>query len=337
MADLNQPVIIRKVVEEGGHGHHGGAWKVAYADFVTAMMAFFLLLWLISSASEETLEGLSEYFSESTVNIGSPGGSGGLLDGVTVTPGQTPAQAPIDPFEMSIRVPTTEEEPPGFELDLGSLDGVEGEDAEGEDELLAAERERRERENFEHAKAAILNTIASTPELEKYKDQLIIDETPEGLRIQLIDREHSAMFPAGGARMYPHTRKLLKLVAEAIRGLPNKISIRGHTDATPFAAGSGYDNWKLSSDRANATREELIEYGLAPQRIAEVVGKADTEPFVTEDPRDPRNRRISIVLLHAGSGVPAATGHEAGPTETGTGSAASVPFGAETPSRPDDR
>ncbi len=327
MAELNQPVVIRKVVEEGGHGHHGGAWKVAYADFVTAMMAFFLLLWLISSASEETLEGLSEYFSESTVNIGSPGGSGGLLDGVTVTPGQ-PVQAPITPFDMTVRLPTTEEEPPpGFELDLSNAEGGEGDDVEAGDGLLAAERERRERENFERAKAAILNTIAGTPELEKYKDQLLIDETPEGLRIQIIDREHAAMFPAGGARMYPHTRKLLKLVAEAVADLPNKISIRGHTDATPFSAASGYDNWKLSSDRANATREELVRFGLNPQRIAEVVGKAATEPFITEDPRDPRNRRISIVLLHAGSGGGPATGHDA----AGGDDPAAVPFGAEAP------
>ena len=332
MADPNQPIVIRKVVEEGGHGHHGGAWKVAYADFVTAMMAFFLLLWLIASANKATLEGLSRYFSESDLNVGTPGGSGGLLDGITVTPDQSVSPAPVTPFEMSMRVPTTEEEtPPAFELDLSGAEGAEGEDSGAGDPLLAAEQERREQESFDRAKAAILNTIASTPELEKFKNQLVIDETPEGLRIQLIDREHSAMFPAGGARMYPHTRKLLGLVAEAIKGLPNKISIRGHTDATPFRAASGYDNWKLSSDRANATREELVELGLDPQRIAEVVGKADTEPFITEDPRDPRNRRISIVLLHAGSGGAPKTLHEGGEGATSAEDAA-VPFGAETPS-----
>ena len=331
MADPSQPIVIRKVVEEGGHGHHGGAWKVAYADFVTAMMAFFLLLWLIASANEATLEGLSRYFSESDLNVGTPGGSGGLLDGISVTPEQTVSSVPVSPFDMSVRVPTTDEEtPPAFELDLSGAEGVEGEDSGAEDPLLAAERARREEENFERAKAAILNTIASTPELEKFKKQLLIDETPEGLRIQLIDREHSAMFPAGGARMYPHTRKLLRLVVEAIKGLPNKISIRGHTDATPFSASSGYDNWKLSSDRANATREELIELGLAPERIAEVVGKADTEPLITEDPRDPRNRRISIVLLHAGDGGRPTTSHEAANAAEGQ-DAPTVPFGAEAP------
>ncbi len=332
MAGNDQPIVIRKVIEEGGHGHHGGAWKVAYADFVTAMMAFFLLLWLISSANKATLEGLSRYFSESDLNVGTPGGSGGLLDGITVTPDRSVSQAPISPFDMSMTVPTTDsEKPPSFELDLGRAEGA-AEDGEGEeDPLLAAERARRERLGFERAKEAILNTITATPELEKYKDQLVIDETPEGLRIQLIDREHSAMFPAGGARMYPHTRKLLRLVAQAIEGLPNKISIRGHTDATPFTAGSGYDNWKLSTDRANATREELVRLGLAPQRIAEVVGKADTEPFITEDPRDPRNRRISIVLLHAGEGAGTARSGKADATAADAETPERVPFGAETP------
>ncbi len=332
MAGTNQPIVIRKIVEEGGHGHHGGAWKVAYADFVTAMMAFFLLLWLISSANKATLEGLSRYFSESDLNVGTPGGSGGLLDGITLTPGQSAPQAPISPFQMSVTVPTADtEQPPSFELDLSRPEGEAGDSTADSDRLLAAERERREQESFDRAKAAILNTIAATPELEKFKDQLVIDETPEGLRIQLIDREHSAMFPAGGARMYPHTRKLLRLVAQAIKGLPNKISIRGHTDATPFAARSGYDNWKLSTDRANATREELARLGLEPQRIAEVVGKADTEPFITEDPRDPRNRRISIVLLHAGQSAGTASGHEAEATSAGSEKPGRVPFGAETP------
>ncbi len=338
MATGNQPIVIRKIVEEGGHGHHGGAWKVAYADFVTAMMAFFLLLWLIASANKATLEGLSRYFSESDLNVGTPGGSGGLLDGITLTPGQSASQTPISPFQMSVTVPTADsEQPPSFELDLSRAEGEAGDGAVDGDGLLSAERQRREQESFDRAKAAILNAIAATPDLEKFRDQLVIDETPEGLRIQLIDRNRSAMFPAGGARMYPHTRKLLRLVAQAIKGLPNKISIRGHTDATPFAARSDYDNWKLSSDRANATREELVRLGLEPQRIAEVVGKADTEPFITEDPRDPRNRRISIVLLHAGQRADGPGNHDAGTASAPTEQPGAAPFGAEAPAASGNR
>jgi chemotaxis protein MotB len=301
-----RPIIIRRVQQGGAHGHHGGAWKVAYADFVTAMMAFFLLLWLISSASEDTLKGLAEFFSNATVNVGPPGGVGGVLDGMTVTPGSVPP-VPVSPFDAQPALPTRpqDDEADAVGLPQGeSIDGTAqaagdsagrqqpnpGEDDAGEDD--AAEQIR-----FDGAKAAILTALHSSPELRPFKESLLIDETPEGLRVQLLDRERVPMFPVGSADMHPHTRRLLQVVAGAIAGLPNRVSIRGHTDALPFAAGAAYDNWHLSADRAGATRRVMTAAGLGPARVAEIVGKGDAEPLVADRADDPRNRRISIVLL----------------------------------------
>jgi chemotaxis protein MotB len=290
----SRPLLVKKVVEDGGHGHHGGAWKVAYADFVTAMMAFFLLLWLLSTSSEETLKGLAEYFSESITQAGPPGGVGGALQGVSVVPDTVP-RLPASPIDLQ---PT---------VDIRKGEGSDGEAlaqaaaAHEEIDEEAVERLVRERERaqFESAKRAIEQALSSAPEeLRRLKESLIFDQTPEGLRIQIVDREQYAMFPLGSDEMYPHTRRLLEVVARAVRGLPNRISIRGHTDARPFAPRAGYDNWRLSSDRANATRLALVEAGLDPARIAEVVGRADSEPLFPADPNDPRNRRISLVLLH---------------------------------------
>lgn len=304
MAD-NSPIIIRKVVDEGGHGHHGGAWKVAYADFVTAMMAFFLMLWLLATADQQQLQGLAEYFSEATTNTGKPGGVGGMLDGITIATDDMSIQLPMSPFAPAVPPLTAtprELDPDAFALDLAAeysrREGVELE-LQGElaDAAFEAERQRREQAAFDAAKEAILNALTRTPELARFTDSLLIDDTPEGLRIQLVDREQTAMFPTASAELFPGARQLIELVAASIEGLPNRLSIRGHTDSRPFAPGSGYDNWRLSSDRANATREALVAAGVSQRQIANVIGKADSEPLVPEDPADARNRRISLVLL----------------------------------------
>ena len=295
-----RPIIIKRPVVAGGHGHHGGAWKVAYADFVTAMMAFFLLLWLISSASDETKKGLAEFFSSATVNIGPPGGVGGVLDGMTVVPTAVPP-LPSSPFDRPPQLPERpEEEDDQVGLaagDASTIDGVAKPEAavEGEAESTA----------FDRAKAAILASLQVAPELRGFKDNLLIENAPEGLRIQILDREQLPMFPVGSDVMYPHTRRLLEVVVHAIAGLPNHLSVRGHTDSLPFAAGAVSDNWRLSADRANATRLALVDAGLDPRRIAEVVGKADAEPLLAEHADDPRNRRISIVLLREAGAIPA--------------------------------
>lgn len=302
-----RPIVIRRPVVAGGHGHHGGAWKVAYADFVTAMMAFFLLLWLISSASEETKKGLADFFSNATVNIGPPGGVGGILDGLTVTPAPIPP-LPASPFDRPPELPVrlAEEEPleAGFPAGTAAAEAAAGE-AAGEAAADAVERQAGE---FAKAKAAILAALQVEPGLRGFKDSLLVEEAPEGLRVQLLDREQLPMFPLGSDAMLPHTRRLLGVVAAALSGTSGRLSLRGHTDSLAFAANSGRDNWRLSADRANATRVALVEAGLDPARVAEVVGRADAEPLLPDRPEDPRNRRISIVLLRVADPASAAPG-----------------------------
>lgn len=302
-----RPIIIKRI-EEAGHGHHGGAWKVAYADFVTAMMAFFLMLWLLSSASDDTLKGLAEYFSEAQENKGTPGGVGGLLNGIDMSQVME-IDVPSSPFTIEQSLPMIDHVPEDldvFELDLvGGDTGDQGDQKGGgaanaellTDAELLEEQERREREQFEVAKNAILRELRGSAELKELAEHLMIEETPEGLRIQILDRDENAMFPLGSDAMYENTQKLLGIVADAIDELPNKISIRGHTDSKPFRRGANYDNWRLSSDRANATREQMLRSGIPADRITEVVGKADSEHLFADDPLDPRNRRISIVLM----------------------------------------
>jgi chemotaxis protein MotB len=287
-----RPLIIRRTIQPRHVLHHGGAWKVAYADFVTAMMAFFLLLWLISSASDDTLRGLAEYFSEAKANSGVPGGSSGLLAGRTLLPTASPSTLPLPTSPMHAAAGTFDNPD---EADPGSRPPGE---MELSDDAFEAERERREQELFEQAEEAMEEAIEASPELRQYRENLMVERTPEGLRVQILDQDRSPMFPLGSDRMFPHMRKLLAVVVEAIRDLPNRVSIRGHTDALPFAADAGYDNWRLSSDRANVTRRAMVELGLQPGRVADVTGKGDSENLIADNAKDPRNRRISLVLLH---------------------------------------
>jgi chemotaxis protein MotB len=271
---------------------------VAYADFVTAMMAFFLMLWLLSTSSEDTLKGLAEYFTDASANEGAPGGVSGVLNGITLLP-----KAPI--FDQPSSSPSAAQRAlPALEANPEQLDADDYRPAQAaipEDVNVdidpGAQWQRGEQARFETAKEAIYRAPDRAPELGAFADNLVIEETAEGLRIQLLDRHNNPMFPLGTDRMFPHTEQLLRVVTQAVLPLPNRLSIRGHTDSRPFA-GSGYDNWRLSSDRANATRLAMLAAGLPPRRIADVIGKGDSEHLFPADPDDPRNRRISIVLLH---------------------------------------
>ncbi len=305
-----RPLVVRRVVEEGHGGHHGGAWKVAYADFVTAMMAFFLLLWLISSADKDTLKGLAEYFSDAHASIGTPGGNGALLTGRTMLPAPDPPTMMTPPMPLPAVSPAStrpETDDAGPDLDAGQEPVTP--------EAFEAERVRREQALFDQAKAAIRAALEGSPELKRFEDNVLIDQTPEGLRVQILDRDNAPMFPLGSDQMYPHTRELLGLVLRAVGAMPNRISLRGHTDALPYPPGRGYDNWRLSSDRANATRRAMVELGLKPERVADVTGKGDSENLVPDNPRDPRNRRISLILLHESPAIP---GPRAGDTRPAT-------------------
>lgn len=287
--------IIKRVRKVSGHAHHGGAWKVAYADFVTAMMAFFLLLWLLNATTDEQKRGISNYFAPSSVSDNNSGG-GGVLGGTTLTAEGAMPSASGSPAIL------IGPQPPGFaeadaEAETRADRSQERQAEQLDDQELREAAARAEQQEFERTAVALREAIASSPELEELKNSLIVEQTPEGLRIQMVDQTDFAMFPIGSSRMDPRARVLLQKIAEAIARLPNSIAVSGHTDATPYATDRGYSNWELSSDRANASRRVLVELGIDESRITRVVGRADTDPLVPENALSPRNRRISITLL----------------------------------------
>ena len=292
------PIIIKKI-NKGAHGHHGGAWKIAYADFVTAMMAFFLLLWLLNSVTQEQLEGISNYFAPVTASQ-STSGSGDILGGKTISE-EGAAQNQTSRDSVTVDLP-----PP--KAGTGGEESTDTQDGATPDEEAAKEvLKQKEQQQFEDAKEQLEATIESIPQLKQMKESLLIDNTPEGLRIQLIDRNGLSMFPSGGSELYLHTKKLLEVAAEIIKSLPQKISISGHTDSVPFGGGNDYSNWELSSDRANAARRWLKQIGISEERFDRVVGKAATEPLIPENPRLPANRRLAIIMLRGtGEDNPAA-------------------------------
>jgi len=289
--------IIKKVKKGGGHGHHGGAWKVAYADFVTAMMAFFLLLWLLNVTTKEQKQGIAEYFSpRESITVARAGAGDGVMGGQTPDHEQSISQSAV-PFDMIITNPTAgdaDKEGQEAHAEKGTAEFTEEQLDEVTKEAIAAELEEKE---FEAAENELKQAMQKVPELLELQDSLLIDRTPEGLRIQLVDQEQRSMFPSGSSSMAEHTKKLIAVVAKVISKMPNKIAVAGHTDATPFRAGAAVTNWELSADRANACRRELVANGLSPERIARVSGRADRELLDVNDPRSPRNRRISILLL----------------------------------------
>ena len=291
MADQGQTIIIKRV-KKGGGGHHGGAWKIAYADFVTAMMAFFLLLWLLNSVTQEQLEGISNYFAPASV-AKTTSGSGGVFGGTAISVEGTMQHLSSSP-SVTVDLP-----PP--KAGTGAQESVEREISKEEAAELVKEQEQQQ---FEKASKELEELLEQVPDVRNLVNSIIIDNTPEGLRIQIVDQQGLAMFPSGSAQMYPHTRNVLKVVSEVIKKMPQNLSITGHTDSTRFAGGElGYTNWELSADRANATRRVLLELGVPPSQLARVVGSADQDPLDKANLADPKNRRIAIVMLR-GSGDP---------------------------------
>jgi chemotaxis protein MotB len=326
MAGNELSVVIKKVKKVAGHGHHGGAWKVAYADFVTAMMAFFLLLWLLNATTEEQKRGIADYFTPSTASD-SRSGAGSVLGGQTLaSPGAALSRSAVPSISVDIK-PTTgaadaegeEDSGPGGENQTQARPPTEGD--------LEKALAKKEEERFKKAEAELKQAIEQTPELKDLAKNLIVDRTPEGLRIQVVDQEGQPMFPLGSAEMLDRTKLLMKKIAQVIEKLPNRISISGHTDAQPFrGAKAGHRNWELSSDRALASRRELINGGFKSDRVLKVEGKAETDPLLKDDPKSPRNRRISIVLLREAN--------EAAKEAVAATGGAKTPQSAEVPSTP---
>lgn len=271
-----RPIIIKKIVG-GDHGaHHGGAWKVAYADFVTAMMAFFLLMWLLGATDEAQRKGLADYFSPTLVetkqgSAGSDGVFGG--DAIVAQDSYPHAQGQTGTKTMTIPKDAT-----------GSRDGRDAD--------LSAEDKRQ----FEAIEREIRQRIKNEAQLRGLEENLRFTQTEEGLRIEVIDAADFAMFELSDTRLVPRARKLLIEVAQTITDMPNKIAVRGHTDSLPYAAGKRMNNWLLSASRAEATREALLAGGVAEGRFDKIEGVADKQPFNADDSRDPRNRRMSITL-----------------------------------------
>ena len=291
------PVIIKRVKKGGHDAHHGGAWKVAYADFVTAMMAFFLLLWLLNATTEEQKLGISNYFAPESASR-SKSGSGGVLGGQTISKSGALA-TPSSPATITIPIPRPPEPDPDAKPTKKEAQQAVGgkSDDDKAKEAAAKVAAKVEEKRFKEVETKLRRAMEATPELRGLTENLLIERTSEGLRIQLVDRTKVAMFSRGSAAMHKHTRALLKNIAGLVAKLPNKVAIAGHTDATRYANPKGYSNWELSSDRANATRRALTGLGLPPERIVRVAGKADREPLIKAKPNDPRNRRISITLL----------------------------------------
>ncbi|QEL55411.1 flagellar motor protein MotB [Chromobacterium paludis] len=268
MADESQRPIVVKKIKKGGHGHHGGAWKIAYADFVTAMMAFFLLMWLLGSASQGTLNGIAEYF-KTPLKVALSGGAG-AGDATSVIKGGG--------------------------NDLTKQAGQVNKAGAKQEDIM---QKQQEQARLNQLQQKIQHTIDTSAFLKDYKNQLKLEMTPEGLKIQIVDEQNRPMFDSGSSRMLPYTRVLLQQLAQELNQLPNRISISGHTDAKPFAGGQGgYSNWELSADRANTARRELVAGGLSESKILRVVGMASVIPLIKSDVFSPENRRISIVVLN---------------------------------------
>lgn len=313
-----QAIIIKRIEEDGGHGHHGGAWKVAYADFMTAMMAFFLLLWILAASDEEKLRGLADYF---TPSLSESGGRGeGLLDGTVLaedgvmsgtdgpaTPVQLPSfgqENPLAVFDSRLR-----DQSPNVVVEYDTRPEGEREsatiDEPGQDGIEAAQtaaEAERAREDWEAAQdrleQQISSQVVSTPELEALSDNLRFDRTEDGLQIQIVDKTGSSMFATGSARIADKTRDLLRIIADAVVDLPNDLTISGHTDSVPYSGAGTYSNWELSADRANATRRVLVENGVNAARITGISGRADTAPLDPAHPDAPENRRISVMVRY---------------------------------------
>jgi chemotaxis protein MotB len=286
--DTQQPIVVKRI-KKGGGGAHGGAWKIAYADFVTAMMAFFLLMWLLGSTAQGDLDGIAEHF-QNPLKLSLHGGSGvgdssSIIQGggedLTRAVGQVKRGDVVDRRTINLDAATAR-----------TRDGADRED------VLAAER-REERARLIDLKGRIEAIIEADPALRPFKDQILMDITFEGLRIQLVDEQNRPMFLSGSATLRPYTRDLLRAIGRALNDVPNRISLSGHTDSAPYVGGElGFSNWELSSNRANASRRELLGGGLDSGKIIRVVGLADTIHLNRDDPLDPTNRRISIIVMN---------------------------------------
>lgn len=273
------PIIVKKIIVEGHAGHHGGAWKVAYADFVTAMMAFFLLMWLLGATTEKQRRALADYFTPTLVEMRqNSAGSNGMFGGESITSRDNYPNRAGQTGTRSITIPR---------------------DATGTADTGGRDQRERDRQRFQQLRRQIEQRLARNERMRRLRRNLRFTETREGLRIDLVDEADFAMFALATDRLLPEARELIGTIAAAVAETPNALIVRGHTDSLPYAAGQTMSNWRLSAARADATRQALVAAGVGLGRFDRIEGVADREPFNPRDRYDPRNRRMSVTLAWA--------------------------------------
>ena len=286
MSEDVRPIVIKRIKKVAG-GHHGGAWKIAYADFVTAMMAFFLLMWLLGSTANGDLKGIAEFF-QNPLKVGMSGGSGAgdatsILNGGGKDLTSSAGQVKDGDVESKKRGATVRE----------------AKTEQLKTEQLRKEFERREKATLNQLKQSIEQLIEGNSMLRQFKSQLLMDVTTEGLRIQIIDEQNRPMFDTSSTELKPYSKVILREIGLALNSVPNKVSFSGHTDAAQFVGGEkGFSNWELSANRANASRREMIAGGMDENKVLRVVGLSSMVLFDKNDPLSSSNRRINIVVLN---------------------------------------
>ena len=282
MSEDLRPIVIKRI-KKGGAGHHGGAWKLAYADFVTAMMAFFLLMWLLGSTANGDLKGIADYF-QNPLKVSLSGGSGSG-DATSILKGGGKS------------LTSSSGQVKDGDVEAAKKKAPNARDAKTED--LRKEFERREKISLGQLKGSLEKLIEANLTLNQFKNQLLMDVTSEGLRIQIIDEKNRPMFDSSSAELKPYSKVILREIGKALNSVPNKVSFSGHTDAAQFGGGEkGFSNWELSANRANASRREMISGGMDENKVLRVVGLSSTVLFDKNDPLSPSNRRINIVVLN---------------------------------------
>jgi chemotaxis protein MotB len=292
-----RPIIIRRVKKVAA-AHHGGAWKVAYADFVTAMMAFFMLLWLLTVTDKQTLSGIADYFTPSAATMSNSSGSGSILGGTAMQ-----KDGAMSAGSVALATPTSTQEAHNKDSqnnnsqEAGKSDKWQADPPNNtpDPQLVAAQQD---------IKAAIQNA----PTLAEFQDQIIMEITPDGLKIELVDKDRRPMFKSGTAELYPYGQSLIRTIGEVIASLPNRVQVTGHTDNSG-SANLAYSNWELSSDRANSARRSLRTARVLDDRFAEVTGKAATDPMFPDTPERAENRRIGFLVLREAPVVAPSFGH----------------------------
>jgi chemotaxis protein MotB len=297
MSISDRPIVIKRVKKSVAGGHHGGAWKVAYADFVTAMMAFFLLMWLINTTSPQQKRGIADYFAPASVSQ-STSGTGGILSGTALGDDGVKSNGSASAIEqLAPQAPTSKDAGPSAKSGgAGSLDNAS-------EQALKDALAKKEDAALQSAAQSLRQAMQDMPELAELSKQVLIDQTPEGLRIQLVDQEGRSMFDPGSVKPNDRAKILLRAVSKIAQRLPNRVTISGHTSANADGKKQQSD-WQLSSGRADASRQIMQDSGIDPDRVYQVSGKAASDPLFPDDPSLPGNRRIAIVLLREAPVLP---------------------------------